>query len=415
MPKTTGLFRFFYTSLFTFLSIILFILILLTPGDIIYQSYTNNRVGNIFATTGVYVVTLLLAVLLYASRILTNRSVLAGIPRPWIPVEKPDVEKSVRRLVVAGLARSAIIAQQAKPRDQTGEDTSPLDPALTIPKDAPPPWGKVSHPGWTGPDVLDLPNQEFAPVVSELPHLIEAKAVSLAPLDPRLMTMGTASSSKHVQISPDTVPPDERVVSALQRPRNMCLRDYLNHLGRLGLIDPPHLSEEFIQLYERSRFSAYPLTEAEFREMMGLFAEILRGMRYLDPGIVAELQDEGDYDDDYGYGFDSGASYISGQSSMTRSDMTASNSGASFISGASRERGRRGRYHPSSSASSSSGRSGGFRLGVVGGSGSGSDGQSFRSYIRRDQTPSTRSLRPARSNLSELSGQSVIRRTTSQV
>ena len=95
---------------FTFLSIILFCLILLTPADAIYQCYITKRLINIFFIAGAYIVTFILAVLIYATRIYTNRSVLTGIPKAWIPVGKEDVGTSVRRLVMDGFARSSIIA-----------------------------------------------------------------------------------------------------------------------------------------------------------------------------------------------------------------------------------------------------------------------------------------------------------------
>jgi hypothetical protein len=388
------LFRIFYTGLFTLLSALLLILTLLSPGDIIYQSYQTDRLGNIFATTGVYVITLLLAVLIYASRIFTNRSVLGGIPKPWIPVEKPDVPKSVRRLVVDGLARSAVIAYQARPRDRTGEDNSGIDPGLTIPPDTAPPWGDISHPGWTAPECLDLPSQEFDTVINELPHLLEAKAVSLAPPDPVQMAFGD-------QGRPGTVGniPDERVVEILQRPRSMCLRGYLNHLARLNMIHNPDIATSFIRLFEQARYSEQPLTESEFRSMMGMFAELLRGMKALDPELVADIRAEA--------------------SSFAEMDLTDADSASSFArdtaslgsdagsfspsqTGTTR---RRNLYHPLSASASDSNSS--FRVKDIG------DRQSMRSFSTRrtGQTASLRSLRPTASNLSRMSGQSGIQRT----
>jgi hypothetical protein len=45
-------------------------------------------------------------------------------------------------------------------------------------------------------------------------------------------------------------------------------------------------------LYERARFAADPLTEVEFRALMSIFAEILRGMTNLDPLLLAERDDD---------------------------------------------------------------------------------------------------------------------------
>ncbi|EEQ33527.1 hypothetical protein McanMca71_004696 [Microsporum canis] len=388
------IFRIVSATLFSFLSIILFALTLLSPADIIYQSHRNHRLGNIFAISGVYIITLLLAILIYASRLFTNRSVLAGIPKPWIPVEKADVSKRVRRLVVGGLLRSSVIAQQSRPRDVSQDDTGHLDPSLLIPKDQKPPWGSISHAGWTAPHCPDLPNQEFEAVIKELPHLIEAKAVSLAPTDPRPMSRLDHQASRSRGDERVHEVPDERVVEILQRPPNMCLRDYLNHLNRLSLIDPPHLIQDFIRLYECSRFSGRPLEECEFREMMGLFAEILRSMRGINPVILSELQSTGSSD---------GAGSIGGRSSYYGGGPVFSNSDPSFVSVAENKGDipARLRYHPSIySASDKSS----FRLGA-------SDTHS----IRTRRTPSTRSLRLMPSNVSINSGESVIRRTVSHV
>ncbi|OAX79690.1 hypothetical protein ACJ72_05989 [Emergomyces africanus] len=397
MPKRTRLFRVFYTTFFTVLAITLFILTLLTPGDTIYQSFKSRRLGNVFIVSGVYIITLLLAVLIYASRIFTNRSVLAGIPKPWIPVEKPDVPKSVRKLVVEGLSRSAIIAQQSRPRDRTGEDNSRLDPSLTIPITGTPPWGHISHPGWTAPDCPDMPSQEFEPVIKELPHLIEAKAVSLAPMDPRFISSDNQDPDQAGEIQPI---PDERIVEILRRPRNMCLRDYVNHLTRLNLINPPDLGRSFVRLYERGRFADVPLSESEFRSLLGMFAGLLRGMSELDPEIITEVQSESS--------IIGGTESSSGASSRLPIDANIpQSSGASFASshrsGTGSHHSQRSRFHPSSTP-----KSGSFILDRS------SDQHSLRS--RRSRTPSTYSLPPMASNLSAASsGGSVIRRTQSQL
>ncbi|KAL3457591.1 hypothetical protein BJX64DRAFT_16018 [Aspergillus heterothallicus] len=315
-------------AVFTFLSIILLCLIILTPADAIYQCYVTHRLTNIFIITGGYVVTFLLVVLIYATRIYTNRTVLAGIPKAWIPVEREDVGKSVRRLVVEGLRRSALIAYGARPRDLSIRDTAVY--AFSAPghddgydggaidgKDGGeeingllrgfdydidpthPPWGVIEHPGWSAPSVAaftavggHLPSDLcYRTVVRELPHLIEAKAVSLAPPDPvftpsatnRLHTDDWVRSEEEIEGNI----PDTRIVEILRRPATMSLRAYMHHLTEMGVINPPESGTEFLSLYECARFSGRDLHESEFRELMGGFAEVLRNMRFspehLDP------------------------------------------------------------------------------------------------------------------------------------
>ncbi|PWY93372.1 hypothetical protein BO94DRAFT_563804 [Aspergillus sclerotioniger CBS 115572] len=277
-------------TVFTLFSVVLFFCIVLTPADAIYQCYVTQRLTNIFIITGGYVVTFILAALIYTTRIYTNRTVLSGIPKAWIPVEKQDVGKSVRRLVKEGLAHSAIIAYQARPRDiaTEGHDFSDYE-SLLVDHDSPP-WGQVEHPGWSSPSCPDLPDLPYRTVVQELPHLIEAKAVSLAPPDP----IFTATRRALHTPFPDTEEsiPDTRVVEVLRRPISMGLRGYLQHLTALNVIDPPEIGMEFVALYERARFSSRELHEAEFRTLMHVFAELLRGMKVLDPRVLDEMWGE---------------------------------------------------------------------------------------------------------------------------
>lgn len=274
--------RFLNSTAFFFFAVLLFCLILLTPVDAIYQCYETSRLTNIFFITGAYVITFLLAVLIYATRIYTNRSSLTGIPKAWIPVEKEDVNKSVRRLVMEGLARSAVIAYQARPRDTSDEADSFQNYKNLLVDPVHPPWGHVEHPGWSSPASPDLPDLPYRTVIQELPNLIEAKAVSLAPAD----MLASASLGPF---------PDTRVVEILQRPASMGLRQYVKHLTTLGAIDPPELGAEFLALYERARFSSHELQESEFRDLMHLFAEILRGMTSLATPVLDEIRDSASY------------------------------------------------------------------------------------------------------------------------
>ena len=273
---------FLNSSSFFFFSLICLGLICLTPADAIYQCWVTRRLTNIFFIAGAYVLTFVLAFLIYATRLYTNRTALAGIPKVWIPVEEEDVTKSVRRLVVEGLARSAIIAYQACPRDTTGEEDSFLNYKDLAIDPKHPPWGSVEHPGWSSPESPDLPNLPYRTVITELPNLIEAKAVSTAPAENTL---------------PDGMDPfpDTRVVEVLQRPASMGLRQYVGHLANLGVINSPGLEADFLALYERARFSSRPLHASEFRELMHLFAEILREITPLAPPILEGIRDSASY------------------------------------------------------------------------------------------------------------------------
>lgn len=283
------LFRIFYSTSFTVVFLLVLAFVAFTPSDAVYQAWKDKRQWDNGAIAGTYVLTALLAILIYTSRLYTNRSILQGIPKSYIPIEKDDLPgKLMRKEIVEGLKRSAVIAYKARPRFDRTEEGSPTASARisavtqsdTHKGDDQATWKLIAHPGWSSPASPDLPNLHYDPIIAELPNLIEAKAVSLAPTNPL------------VGPPPDGIPlPDEQIVEILQRPLNMGLRDYVTYLDSLGLINPSTLGADFLSLYERARFSTKPLDETSFRTLMGIFASILRGMTQLDPDLLAELQD----------------------------------------------------------------------------------------------------------------------------
>lgn len=226
-------------------------------------------------------------------------------------------------MIRKGLVRSATIAYESHPRDlrdekaarglrkkprlgRTAEGRQSQDTAASLESV----WGIISHPGWSSPSSTDLPNLEYEPVILELSHLIEAKAVSLAPSDP------LSSYEPNPILNPDGEEeaeppiPDPVAVELLQRPASMGLRDYLSHLAAVGMLDLEPLASDFLTRYEYARYSGQALDETQFRTLMSIFAEILRGMRALDVGIVDEARAEmeiavsserGDGDDGPGY------------------------------------------------------------------------------------------------------------------
>lgn len=278
-------------------------------------------------TGAVCVITFLIVLLIYSTRIYTNRTVLAGIPKGYLPIEDGEIGKGVRVLILKHLRRSAVIAWDSRPRDFRGEaghteEDAGTDDGLTRQNTAEsrwekhkeekarkkkahahetettiihidaksPPWGHVAHPGWASPASPDLPNLQYWNVICELPNLIEAKAVSLAPADPVV--------EGNLQY-PDNAPPlpDAQIVTLLQRPRAMGLRDYLARLAEFGLLNPPHLGPAFLAQYEYARFSCDSLTEVDFRHIMAVFADILNGMTELDSEVVEEARAQSIYSD----------------------------------------------------------------------------------------------------------------------
>ncbi|MCJ1444568.1 MAG: hypothetical protein MMC23_005070 [Stictis urceolatum] len=284
-------FRVFYSTTFTVLTLLTFALLLISPGDGIFQSYVNNQLWNVVIIAGTYLLTLITAAFIYATRIYTTRQHLASIPRSYLPIRKGDASKYVRQLIADGLARSATIAYNAHPRDlKENENSTPAEAevlgasikSLSAVPSSPPPWGKVAHPGWSSPSSSDLPSVHYEPVLLELPHLIEAKAVSLAPQD--LLTVPTPPATPTNQ---GVILPDPVAVSILQRPAALNLRDYLAHLSSLAMLSDPELQTSFLTQYERARFSTLALSEPEFRALMGTFSTLLRSLAPPDPSLLA--------------------------------------------------------------------------------------------------------------------------------
>ena len=208
------------------------------------------------------------------------------------------------REIRKGLARSADVSYESHPRDlrdekaarglrkkarlgRTAEGRQSPDTVTGFE----PAWGVISHPGWSSPCSPDLPNLHYEPVVRELSHLIEAKAVSLAPSDP-LFSYEPDLNLDGEEEDAEAPIPDPVAVELLQRPASMGLRDYLSHLATVGMVDLEPLASDFVARYEYARYSGEELDEGDFRALMGVFAEILRGMRPLDVGIVEEMRAE---------------------------------------------------------------------------------------------------------------------------
>ncbi|KAF6221469.1 hypothetical protein HO133_002325 [Letharia lupina] len=294
-------FRIWYSTTFTVLSLVLASLLLVTPGDHIYESFTKGEIFHIFIVAGLYLLTFLIAVFIYAGRLYAARSALAGIPKEVNWGEDPG---RVGREIRKGLARSADVSYESHPRDlrdekaarglrkkarlgRTAEGRQSPDTVTGFE----PAWGVISHPGWSSPCSPDLPNLHYEPVVRELSHLIEAKAVSLAPSDP-LSSYEPDLNLDGEEEDAEAPIPDPVAVELLQRPASMGLRDYLSHLATVGMVDLEPLASDFVARYEYARYSGEELDEGDFRALMGVFAEILRGMRPLDVGIVDEVRAE---------------------------------------------------------------------------------------------------------------------------
>lgn len=306
MSRLHLLWRITYHSLYYFLSLILLLLLCVTPADAIRQSIINEQRYHILTLIICLSVTLAAVVCIYFFRLYVTRTALASIPKPYIPIDKGDVRQSVRKVIAYGLSRSAAIAYESRPRvvparpptanmeeeDDIGQKKKtkkklgifPLKKAAT-PKEKmgivlPPHsavWGEIEHNGWASPNSPDLPNLQYSTVIQELPNLIEAKALTLAP--PQLQS----------ELGQPILYPE--AIGLLERQENLGLRQYLAHLAQLGVLAPSRTTADFLSSYEYARYSTRPISNARFRELMHLFAEILRTMQPLDPQVLLGATD----------------------------------------------------------------------------------------------------------------------------
>lgn len=343
MFSPRAVFRFIYNSSYFILCAVTTALLCVTPGDIIYQSLRRAQYNNIWLLASFVVGTMLVVSFVYALRLYNNKTILASIPKAWVPIEKGDVPKRVFHMISASLDRSAAIAYEARPRHvaEIADADADQDSVVSLAgnenrngeKDgraaaegfqllkvrtladvekmlgSPLPrhrrvWGEVEHGGWAPPDVADIPNLQYSAVVSELPHLIEAQAMTLAPVD------------RTVDADPPVL--DEEAVELLQRPPHLGLRQYLSRLAELGVLPMDPTTTEFLALYEHARFSARPIGLDRFRDMMHLFAALLRSMGPMDPAALDPL-DEAEEDDGQGMASDSDIDNHAPESSIATS------------------------------------------------------------------------------------------------
>ncbi|KAH6695799.1 sucrase/ferredoxin domain-containing protein [Plectosphaerella plurivora] len=324
MFSPRAVFRFIYNSSYFILCFVTTALLCVTPGDIIWQSLRRQQYNNIWLLASFVVGVMLVVSFVYALRLYNNKTILASIPKAWVPVEKGDVPKRVFHMISAGLDRSAAIAYEARPRHVADIDVAlAADPdresvvslagnehrckekdgrtaaegfqllkVRTLPEvermlGTPlprhrPVWGEVEHGGWAPPDSADIPNLQYGAVVSELPHLIEAKALTLAPAD--------VDDGEEPVLNAEAA-------EMLQRPPHLGLRQYLTRLAELGVLPMDATTNEFLAVYEQARFAVRPIGLDRFRDLMHLFAALLRSMGPMDAAALDPLEEAEDEED----------------------------------------------------------------------------------------------------------------------
>jgi hypothetical protein len=327
-------FRIWYSFAITVLFLITLALTLISPFDLVYQT-VHGAAGpkaNVISVAATYLGTFLACCFLWAARLYTNRAALAAIPKSYLPTTAADLPAKVRRLVARNARRSALVAWDSRPRDVSQEALRDprsaahhLLPHLhlhlhrrhdgaaggAIPAaEASRVWGPLSHPGWAPPRTpspptsgagaplpapLPSPAVRYASVVAELPHLLEAKAVSLAP---PLSRRSSARSEDADDEEDEEAEADPALVALLRRPDRASLRAYIEHLSSLGLIPAGPLAVAFVWRYENARFAQRALAAQDFALLMDGFAALLGALRLPEGGILPLADPYGDDEED---------------------------------------------------------------------------------------------------------------------
>jgi hypothetical protein len=358
-PVQIPYFRIWYSITFVVLFLIAVALTLITPADLVYQT-VHGAAGpktNVISVAATYLGTFLACCFLWAARLYTNRSVLAAIPKSYLPITASDLPAKVRRLVARNARRSALVAWDSRPRDVSRELAPPdgrppahhhhhlphlhlhlhrrhdagagVIPAAAAARA----WGCLEHAGWAPPrgpapspsaaapppasrrggpppPAPSAPAVRYAAVVAELPHLLEAKAVSLAPPLPRPATLDPAAAASERDEEEDEEEEvgeaDPALVALLRRPDRAGLRAYVAHLSALGLVPHAGQADAFVRRYEDARFAARAVSARDFERLMAAFAALLAALRLPDGGIAlgddGEEQEEEEDDDDVAVG-----------------------------------------------------------------------------------------------------------------
>lgn len=205
--------EFLYRISFYFLAVIFVGLIVCTLVDMIPQSMSSGQFWNTIIIILTITIIFFLALILYIVRVIDTKRAIRRIPRAYL-IHELGIPK--RSLKVIGDERERCTRIF---RNQVSTNL-------------------IHHPGLSNPKTDGASNGPFAEVVESIPLFIEWKVQSV---DPRFV-----------------------------RPVGCDLRTYLERAVAHHIIDQENtgLVENFIELFERARFSGQLLSEEKFKELM---------------------------------------------------------------------------------------------------------------------------------------------------
>lgn len=216
----------YYVSL-VFLLLCMIAFVIATPIDTIIQSKNTGQFWNTIIILGAYALTFINAMVIYVLRIVATRRALSAIPHGYYVVQTGSIPWQCVKMIETELERCKGLAEQAKPAE-----------------------GMISHPGMMRPALskggrlMDTPYEDVIGVSSSM---IETKAAALHP--------------------------------SFYRPQGMPLREYISFLQSYGMVPTPSIASEFVQLYEKARFSGELMSELEFDMYMESCRKLLVSLR----------------------------------------------------------------------------------------------------------------------------------------
>ena len=77
----------FYSTTYTTIYVICICFLAITPISMMWQAIENLALQYVIMIGGTYVLTASIAIFIFASRLFTNRTVMAGMGKAYIPVE----------------------------------------------------------------------------------------------------------------------------------------------------------------------------------------------------------------------------------------------------------------------------------------------------------------------------------------
>ncbi|KAG5355444.1 hypothetical protein CJU90_6755 [Yarrowia sp. C11] len=196
-----------------------------SPIDIITQSRQTNQFWNGAIVIAGCVIFIFLALLLSFLRLFRTRQNLADIPRRYVP-RPDDVPKNIAKEIRNELDRCKQILRVTRPKEKVAHDgLAPPDSSGDIPPDVP-----------------------YKDVVDTTALLVDSRA-------------------RNIHFS-------------FGKPIGMPFREYISHLISCHVISDAKVGIQFVELYERLRFSGKPITAPEIRTFIERLMRLMENIDF---------------------------------------------------------------------------------------------------------------------------------------